>query len=40
MIASNESFEPHSSEQLPNSRRVYVPGTIFVVADEKLLLPT
>jgi len=24
MIASKESFEPHSSEQLPNSKRVYV----------------
>jgi len=28
MIASKNSLEPHSSEQLPNSRRVYVPGTI------------
>jgi phosphomethylpyrimidine synthase len=28
MIASNESFEPHSSHQLPNSSRVYVDGTI------------
>ncbi|TLD68857.1 phosphomethylpyrimidine synthase ThiC [Phragmitibacter flavus] len=28
MIASNESFEPHSSEQLPNSRRVYVEGQL------------
>ncbi|MFM1770043.1 MAG: hypothetical protein RJA22_2572 [Verrucomicrobiota bacterium] len=26
MIASKTTFEPHSSEQLPNSRRVYVPG--------------
>src|SRR6185436_15144883 len=26
MIASRESFEPHSSEQLPNSKRVYLPG--------------
>jgi phosphomethylpyrimidine synthase len=26
MIATKDSFEPHSSEQLPNSRRVYVPG--------------
>ncbi|MEJ0091396.1 MAG: phosphomethylpyrimidine synthase ThiC [Limisphaerales bacterium] len=29
MIASKESFEPHSSEQLPNSTRVYLPGQIF-----------
>jgi phosphomethylpyrimidine synthase len=28
MIATKESFEPHSSEQLPASKRVYVPGTI------------
>jgi len=28
MIASKESFEPHSSEQLPNSQRVYTPGQI------------
>jgi phosphomethylpyrimidine synthase len=28
MIATKDSFEPHSSEQLPNSRRVYVPGTV------------
>src|SRR4051812_13630626 len=28
MIASKESFEPHSSEALPNSTRVYVPGEI------------
>jgi phosphomethylpyrimidine synthase len=28
MIASKESFEPHSSEQLPNSSRVYVEGQI------------
>jgi phosphomethylpyrimidine synthase len=28
MIASKESFEPHSSEQLPNSTRVYVEGTL------------
>src|SRR5580698_7878405 len=26
MIATKDSFEPHSSEQLPNSKRVYVPG--------------
>lgn len=28
MIATKESFEPHSSEQLPNSTRVYVEGRI------------
>jgi len=28
MIASKDSFEPHSSEQLPNSRRVYIPGQL------------
>src|SRR5688572_9548103 len=28
MIATKESFEPHSSEQLPNSSRVYVDGTV------------
>ncbi len=28
MIAKKDSLEPHSSEQLPNSRRVYVPGRI------------
>ena len=28
MIANKESFEPHSSEQLPNSTRVYLPGQI------------
>ncbi len=28
MIASNDSFEPHSSEQLPNSKKVYVSGAI------------
>jgi phosphomethylpyrimidine synthase len=28
MIATKESFEPHSSEQLPNSKKVYVEGTI------------
>jgi phosphomethylpyrimidine synthase len=26
MIASKDSFEPHSSEPLPNSKRVYLPG--------------
>ncbi len=28
MIATPESFEPHSREQLPNSQRVYEPGTL------------
>ena len=28
MIATKDSFEPHSSEQLPKSRRVYVPGQL------------
>ena len=28
MIATKESFEPHSSEQLPGSKRVYVEGKI------------
>ena len=28
MIASKDSFEPHSSEQLPGSRRVYVAGQL------------
>jgi phosphomethylpyrimidine synthase len=28
MIATKESFEPHSSEQLPASKRIYVPGRI------------
>ena len=28
MIASKESFEPHSSEQLPASKKVFVEGTI------------
>ncbi|HET7625765.1 MAG TPA: phosphomethylpyrimidine synthase ThiC [Verrucomicrobiae bacterium] len=28
MIATKESFEPHSSEQLPNSKRIYVAGKI------------
>src|SRR5438045_4757586 len=28
MIATKDSFEPHSSEQLPNSQRVYIPGKI------------
>ena len=28
MIAPKDSLEPHSSEQLPNSRKVFVAGTI------------
>ena len=28
MIATKESFEPHSRDQLPNSQRVYVPGEL------------
>ena len=28
MIASKDSFEPHSSEQLPASKRVYLPGAL------------
>src|SRR5436190_14345934 len=28
MIAKPESIEPHSSEQLPNSTRVYIEGTL------------
>ncbi|MCU0788307.1 MAG: phosphomethylpyrimidine synthase ThiC, partial [Verrucomicrobia bacterium] len=28
MIAKTDSFEPHSSEQLPASQKVYVPGTL------------
>src|SRR5687767_14589156 len=28
MIATKESFEPHSSEQLPASKKVFVAGTI------------
>jgi len=28
MIATKESFEPHSSEQLPASKKVYVAGTL------------
>jgi phosphomethylpyrimidine synthase len=28
MIATKESFEPHSSEQLPNSKKIFVPGKI------------
>ena len=28
MIATKESFEPHSSEQLPASKKVYVAGQL------------
>ena len=28
MIATKDSFEPHSGEQLPNSKRVYLPGKL------------
>ena len=28
MIATKEPFEPHSSEQLPASKKVFVAGTI------------
>src|SRR6202050_5400976 len=28
MIASKDSFEPHSSEQLPNSKKVFVEGKL------------
>jgi phosphomethylpyrimidine synthase len=28
MIASRDSFEPHSSEQLPNSKKIYIAGKI------------
>ena len=28
MIASKDSFEPQSSEPLPNSTKVYVPGAL------------
>src|SRR5208337_5570779 len=28
MIATKDSFEPHSSEQLPNSKKIYVEGQI------------
>jgi len=28
MIATKESFEPHSSEQLPASKKIYVPGAL------------
>jgi phosphomethylpyrimidine synthase len=29
MIATTSSFEPHSSEALPNSKRVYLPGRLY-----------
>ncbi|HSY09991.1 MAG TPA: phosphomethylpyrimidine synthase ThiC, partial [Candidatus Dormibacteraeota bacterium] len=29
MIASKDSFEPHSSEQLPNSKKIYVEGELY-----------
>jgi len=29
MIATPNSFEPHSSEALPNSKRVYLPGLLY-----------
>jgi phosphomethylpyrimidine synthase len=29
MIATKNSFEPHSSDALPNSKKVYVPGALF-----------
>ena len=28
MIATKESFEPHSSEQLPASKKIYIEGTL------------
>jgi phosphomethylpyrimidine synthase len=28
MIATNDSFEPHSSDALPNSKKVFVPGAL------------
>ncbi len=44
MIASKDSFEPHSREQLPASKRVYVPGqlhpTVRVPMREIELSPT
>jgi len=44
MIASKESLEPHSSDQLPNSSRVYVGGslhpTVRVPLREIALAPT
>jgi phosphomethylpyrimidine synthase len=29
MIATTNSFEPHSSDALPNSKRVYLPGALY-----------
>ncbi len=29
MIATKDSFEPHSSDALPNSKKVYIPGALF-----------
>ncbi len=29
MIATSDSFEPHSGDALPNSKKTYVPGQIF-----------
>ncbi len=29
MIATNNSFEPHSSDALPDSKKVFVPGTLY-----------
>jgi phosphomethylpyrimidine synthase len=44
MIATKESFEPHSSEQLPGSKRVYVEGKLHpdvrVPMREIELMPT
>ncbi len=44
MIATKDSFEPHSSEQLPNSTRVYVQGElhpeVMVPMREISLTPT
>ena len=28
MIATKDSFEPHSTDAFPNSRKVFVPGNI------------
>jgi phosphomethylpyrimidine synthase len=35
MIATKDSFEPHSGEQLPNSKKIYVAGTLH----KKVLVP-
>ena len=29
MIATSDSFEPHSGDALPNSTKTYVPGNLF-----------